>query len=72
MVPTAIAGTIPNLRSGLVVLKDGLVVGVAAVAASFGGVALAFILPDQLSAQLFGVLLLGVAIQSAVRGLKKK
>jgi len=72
MVPTAIAGTIPNLRSGLVVLKDGLVVGVAAVAASFGGVALAFILPDHLSAQLFGVLLLGVAIQSAVRGLKKK
>jgi uncharacterized membrane protein YfcA len=72
MVPTAIAGTIPNLRSGLVVLKDGLVVGVAAVAASFGGVALAFILPDQLSAQLFGVLLLGVAIQSAVRGLKNR
>ena len=71
MVPTAIAGTIPNLRAGLVVLKDGLIVGIAAVAASFGGVALAFILPDQLSAQLFGLLLLGVAIQSAVRRVKK-
>lgn len=72
MVPTAIAGTIPNLRAGLVVLKDGVIVGIAAVAASFGGVALAFILPDQLSAQLFGLLLLGVAIQSAVRRLKTK
>jgi uncharacterized protein len=71
MVPTAIAGTIPNLRAGLVVLKDGVIVGIAAVAASFGGVALAFVLPDQLSAQLFGLLLLGVAIQSAVRRLKK-
>ena len=72
MVPTAIAGTIPNLRAGLVVLTDGVIVGIAAVAASFGGVALAFILPDQLSAQLFGLLLLGVAIQSSVRRLKKK
>lgn len=72
MVPTAIAGTIPNLRAGLVVLRDGVIVGIAAVAASFGGVALAFILPDQLSAQLFGLLLLGVAIQSSVRRLKKK
>jgi uncharacterized membrane protein YfcA len=72
MVPTAISGTIPNLRAGLVVLKEGLIVGIAAVAASFGGVALAFVLPDQLSAQLFGLLLLGVAIQSAVRRVKKK
>lgn len=72
MVPTAIAGTIPNLRAGLVVLKDGVIVGIAAVAASFGGVAVAFVLPEQLSAQLFGVLLLGVAIQSSVRRLKKK
>lgn len=71
MVPTAIAGTIPNLRAGLVVLKDGVIVGIAAVAASFGGVALAFVMPDQLSAQLFGLLLLGVAIQSALRRLKK-
>ena len=72
MVPTAIAGTIPNLRSGLVVLKDGVIVGLAAVAASFGGVAVAFILPEQLSAQLFGLLLLGVAIQSSVRRLTRK
>jgi uncharacterized membrane protein YfcA len=72
MVPTAIAGTIPNLKAGLVVLRDGVIVGIAAVAASFGGVALAFILPDQLSAQLFGLLLLGVAIQSSVRRLKTK
>ncbi|MDH6423327.1 sulfite exporter TauE/SafE family protein [Aurantimicrobium minutum] len=72
MVPTAISGTIPNLRAGLVVLKEGAIVGLAAVAASFGGVALAFLLPAQLSAQLFGLLLLGVAIQSSVRRLNRK
>ena len=72
MVPTAIAGTIPNLKAGLVILKEGVIVGIAAVAASFGGVAVAFVLPDQLSAQLFGLLLLGVAIQSAVSGIKKR
>jgi uncharacterized membrane protein YfcA len=72
MVPTAISGTIPNLKAGLVTLKDGVIVGIAAVAASFGGVAVAFILPEQLSAQLFGVLLLGVAIQSALRAVKKR
>ena len=72
MVPTAISGTIPNLRAGLVVLKEGAIVGIAAVAASFGGVALAFLLPAQLSAQLFGFLLLGVAIQSSVRRLNRK
>ena len=72
MVPTAIAGTIPNLKAGLVILKEGVIVGIAAVAASFGGVAVAFVLPDQLSAQLFGLLLLGVAIQSAVSGINKR
>lgn len=72
MVPTAIAGTIPNLRAGLVVLKDGIIVGIAAVAASFAGAALAFVMPDQLSAQLFGLLLLGVALQSAVRRVNKR
>lgn len=70
MVPTAISGSIPNLRAHLVVLKDGLTVGVAAVAASFGGVAVAFILPAHLSAQLFGLLLLGVAMQSAYRRMR--
>lgn len=70
MVPTAIAGTIPNLRAGLVVLKEGLIVGAAAVAASFGGVALAFILPERLSTQLFGLLLLFVALQSAYRRMR--
>ena len=54
------------------ILKEGVIVGIAAVAASFGGVAVAFVLPDQLSAQLFGLLLLGVDIQSAVSGIKKR
>lgn len=72
MVPTAIAGTIPNLRAGLVEFKTGMLVGLAAVVASFGGVATAFILPPQLSAQLFGLLLLGVAFQSAYKRLRSE
>ncbi len=72
MVPTAIAGTIPNLRAGLVDLKQGLIVGLAAVAASFGGVATAFVLPPQLAAQLFGLLLLGVAFQSAYKRMRSR
>lgn len=70
MVPTSIAGTIPNLRAGLVVFKEGVIVGLAAVTASFGGVALAFVLPERLSTQLFGVLLLVVAMQSAYRRMR--
>jgi uncharacterized membrane protein YfcA len=70
MIPTAAAGTVANTRAGLVRLGDGLIVGASAVAASFGGVALAFLLPPRLSAVLFGILMLGVAVELAQRAIR--
>jgi uncharacterized membrane protein YfcA len=70
MIPTAATGTIANTRAGLVRLGDGLIVGASAVAASFGGVALAFLLPPRLSAVLFGVLMLIVAAELSHRAIR--
>jgi uncharacterized membrane protein YfcA len=70
MIPTSVTGSVANLRAGLVRLSDGLIAGFAAVAASFGGVALAFLLPPQLAAILFAVFLLLVVVQLAVRAVR--
>ena len=70
MIPASISGTIPNLRAGLVRLRDGLVVGVAAVLASSGGVALAFLVPPALASVLFGLLLVFVVVQLSVRAVR--
>jgi uncharacterized membrane protein YfcA len=67
MVPTAVSGTISNARGGVVDVRAGLVVGVAATVASFGGVALAFLMPPVVSSVLFAALLFAAAIQLAVR-----
>jgi uncharacterized membrane protein YfcA len=71
MVPTAVSGTFANLRAGLVRLREGLTVGVAAVLASFGGVACAFIVPPSLSGVLFGLFLIAVAIQIVIRARRR-
>jgi uncharacterized protein len=70
MIPTALAGSIVNVRAGLVTVSHGAIVGVAAAVASFGGVALAFLLPPQLSGVLFGLLLLAVVAQLSVRAIR--
>jgi uncharacterized protein len=70
MIPAAVSGTIPNLRAGLVRLRHGLVVGVAAVAASGVGVSLAFLIPPAASSILFGVLLVAVVAQLSVRAVR--
>jgi uncharacterized membrane protein YfcA len=70
MIPTAIAGSIPNLRVGLVDLRQGALVGIAAVAFSQLGVALAFIVPPAVSGPLFGVFLLLVVVQLVVRAIR--
>ncbi len=70
MIPTAATGTFANTRAGLVRLGDGLIVGASAVAASFGGVALAFLLPPRLSAVLFGILMLIVAVELTQRAIR--
>ena len=66
MIPAAISGSIPNLRASLVKLSDGLIVGAAAVLASLGGVALAFLVPPALSGILFGVFLVVIAVRMVV------
>ena len=70
MVPTSISGTVTNLRNRLVDVPAGLVAGAAAVAASFGGVALAFLLPPQVAGIAFGIFLLAVAVQLSFRAIK--
>jgi uncharacterized membrane protein YfcA len=68
MVPAALSGSIPNVRGGLVRLSDGIIVGIAAVLASLGGVALAFLVPPELSGILFGIFLLVVGLRMVIVG----
>jgi uncharacterized protein len=70
MVPISTVGTIANLRARLVRLSDGVIAGVFAVAASFGGSAIAFLMPPRLSATLFAILLLLTALQLAWRAIR--
>jgi uncharacterized protein len=72
MIPTSAAGSWANARSRVVDVRVGLVVGVSAVAASFCGVAVAFMIPERLSAGLFAALLAATAIQLTVRAVRKK
>jgi uncharacterized membrane protein YfcA len=72
MIPTSITGSIANTRAGLVRVGDGLIAGAAAVAASFGGVALAFYLPPQLAVILFATFILIVVVQLVVRAIRAR
>lgn len=72
IIPTAITGTVANLRAGLVRVRDGLAVGLAAAAASAGGALLAGALSPRLSAVLFGALLLAFAGQMVHRALRAR
>lgn len=71
MLPTALMGTWRNRRNGFADLRTGAVVGLAAMAASFGGAALAFLIPPRVSTLLFAGLVLVSAVQLAVRGLRE-
>lgn len=70
MIPTGIVGTIANVRNKLVDVRVGLVVGAAATAASAPGVALALILPAQLSSILFAALLILAAVQLTIKAIR--
>ncbi|WP_159616244.1 sulfite exporter TauE/SafE family protein [Arthrobacter zhaoguopingii] len=70
MIPTSAIGTGANWRAGTVDVGAGLIVGVAATAASIPSAALALALPARLSGILFGLLLLVVAAQLAVRAIR--
>jgi len=66
-VPTSAVGTLSNRRAGLVDVRAGVVVGVAAAAASVPAVGLSLRLSAQLSGQLFAGLLILVAVQISVK-----
>jgi uncharacterized membrane protein YfcA len=70
MIPTAVSGTVANTRAGIVDLKVALIVGLAATLASFGGVAIAFLLSPEWSAWLFAILLVVAAVQLTVRAIR--
>lgn len=63
MIPTSVVGTISHSRARAVDVRAGLVLGIAATAASIPGAILALSLPPRLSAVLFAALLLVVAAQ---------
>lgn len=67
LIPGAIAGSVPNVRAGLVDWRQALIIGVTAAVASLGGVWLAFVIPAQVSGWLFGALLVGIVVQMALR-----
>src|SRR5690606_19518724 len=71
MLPTALMGTWQNARARLVDLRAAAVVGVAAVGASFAGVAVAFRLSPELSTTLFAILVVVSVTQLAVRAVRK-
>ncbi len=72
MIPTALTGSIANTRNQLVKPLDGIIAGVAATAASFGGVAVALLLTPQLSVILFAVLLAVAIAQMVVRAVRSR
>jgi uncharacterized membrane protein YfcA len=72
MIPTAVSGSINNVRGGLVDVRAGLIVGVAATVASFGGAALAFIMSPAVSSYLFAGLLLVSAVQLSIRAIRMR
>lgn len=74
IVPTAITGTVANVRAGLVDVRSGLAVGLTAAAASAVGAGMAGQLSPRLSNVLFGALLLAFAgqmVQRALRGRRR-
>lgn len=72
MIPGAVAGTLTNLRGGLVRWQEALTMGGAAAAMSLVGVWLAFLIPPQVSGWLFALLLLGVSVQMALRPVRPR
>ena len=72
IIPTALTGSIANVRAKLIGVGDGVIVGAAATVASFGGVALAFLMSKQVSAILFAVLILAVVAQLTVRAIRER
>ena len=65
MVPTAVTGTLANSRRGSVDLRAAAIIGLLAIPASFGGVAVSVLVPPALGSVLFALLLVYCALQLA-------
>jgi hypothetical protein len=72
MIPISVSGSIANVRNKLVRPLDGAVIGVAALLASFGGAAIAFIMPPWLSTLIFGLFVAATAIQLTIRAIRQR
>jgi uncharacterized membrane protein YfcA len=72
IVPASVTGTIANVRARLVSVRDGLLVGIPAALASFGGAALAFLLPARVSTILFAILILAAVAQMVFRAARRR
>jgi uncharacterized membrane protein YfcA len=65
IIPTAVTGTLSNSRRGNVDLRASAVIGLLAIPASFGGVAVSVLVPPALGSVLFALLLVYCALQLA-------
>lgn len=72
MIPTAVTGTIANVRRGHVDLRAAAVIGCLSVPASIGGAALAWAVPPLLGSILFALLLVYCAIQLSWSALRRR
>lgn len=72
MIPTSITGTLSNLRRNNADIRAAAVIGLLAIPASFGGIAVAAAIPPQLGSILFALLLLFTASQLIRRALKER
>jgi uncharacterized membrane protein YfcA len=70
IIPTAITGTISNVRRGNADLKAAAIIGSLSVPASIGGAALAWTVPPMLGSVLFAMLIIYSAVQLAWNALR--
>lgn len=70
MIPTSTAGTVANLRAGLVTARDGIAIGAGAALGAVAGSLVAFVIPPRLSVILFAALLLIVTVQLVIRAVR--
>lgn len=67
IIPTSVAGTLANVRRGNTDVRAAVMLGLLAVPASLGGVAVATLVPPHVGTILFAALLLFTAVQLALR-----
>lgn len=71
VVVTSVTGSVANRRTGLVDVRTGLIVGLVAAVSAVGGAYIGLAMPARVSSVLFGVLLVLVSVQLAVRAIRR-